>query len=458
MASALRQKRVFGWMMFDWASQPFNTLLLTFIFGPYFAATLSDAFMAGGLDEATADANTQSVWSLGQSVSGLIIAFSAPFLGAMADTSGRRMPWIYVFSALYVVGSFALWWAYPDASNHWWMLIFFSIGLIGMEFATIFTNALLPGLAPREDIGRISGSGFAFGYWGGVVALFMVMLLFAEDATTGKTFLGIDPLFGLDASQREGTRVVGPFTAIWYIVFMVIFFVWVKEAPSVKSSTDTVRTALSRLVATIRSLKVRKSLAAFLGSSLLYRDALNGLYAFGGVYATLVLNWSIMFIGIFGIIAAITAAIFSWAGGIADHKFGPKPVIIVCITILVVVCTTIVGMSRTSFFGIPLVDGSSMPDIAFFICGGAIGAAGGALQASSRTLMVWHADPDRATEAFGLYALSGKATAFLAPALIGIATYVSNSPRIGISPLIGLFVLSLIVFIWVKPGGEEKPS
>ena len=82
-------------------------------------------------------------------------------------------------------------------------------------------------------------------------------------------------------------------------------------------------------------------------------------------------------------------------------------------------------------------------------------AAGGALQASSRTMMVRHADPRWATEAFGLYALSGKATAFLAPALIFLATWATGSPRLGISPLIGLFLAGLILLAWVKPDGDQ---
>ncbi len=458
MSEPSAKKRIWGWFFFDWASQPYNTLLLTFVFGPYFAAVVTQYLVGQGLDEAAADAQTQSIWSLGLTVSGLIIAFLAPLLGAMADAAGRRMPWIWFFSALYVVGSGALWFTYPDGSNFWWMLIFFGIGFIGMEFATIFTNALLPDLGTREEIGQISGSGFAFGYWGGVLALVIMLLFFAENET-GKTLIGISPLFGLDPEMREGTRFVGPFTAIWYIVFMSVFFRWVHEPRRPARGRVSLKSALSELLHTIRSLKKRTSLSAYLASSLFYRDALNGLYGFGGVYATLVLNWSIIQVGIFGIIGAISAAIFAWVGGKVDRARGPKPVIVFCIIVLAAICTIIVGMSRESLFGIPLPPGSTLPDIIFYIAGATLGAAGGALQASSRTMMVRHCDPEHATEAFGLYALSGKATAFLAPALIGIATYASGSPRLGVSPLIGLFVIALVLLAWVNPEGEtERPA
>jgi len=450
MAEISARKRVWGWMMFDLASQPYNTLILTFIFGPYFALVVSASFVEAGMAAEAAAARTQSIWSLALTIAGVLIAVSAPVLGAMADISGRRVPWIFGFSGCYVVGAFCLWWMVPDASNMTVMLAAFILGFLGMEFATIFTNAMLPDLGTREEIGQISGSGFAFGYWGGLVSLFIMLLFFAENET-GKTLIGLSPLFGLDADAREGTRFVGPFSAIWYLIFITVFFFWVRETPRPSKTAATVGNALSELGRTIQNLPKNRSLVAYLGSSLFYRDALNGLYGFGGVYATLVLHWSIINIGIFGIVGALMAAIFSWIGGSADSKYGPKPVIIFCVCALILVCANIVGMSRTTFFGMPLIDGSILPDVVFFICGGVIGAAGGALQAASRTMMVRHAQSDRATEAFGLYALSGKATSFLAPALIGSVTLFTGSARLGVSPLIGLFILGLILLIWVRP-------
>ena len=232
MAEISSKKKIWGWMFFDWASQPYNTLLLTFIFGPYFAQTVSDMFITGGMEVEAAKAHTQSIWATMLWITGLMIAFSAPVLGAAADGSGQRLPWIWFFSVLYVVGSFLLWWAYPDGSNYMFVLIVFGIGFIGMEFATIFTNSMLPDLGEDDEVGKISGSGFAMGYWGGVIALFIMFLLVVDDAKTGKTLIGLDPLFGLlDAGAREGTRAVGPFTAIWFAISMIFFFAWVKEGP-----------------------------------------------------------------------------------------------------------------------------------------------------------------------------------------------------------------------------------
>lgn len=436
-------QRIWGWFFFDFASQPYNTLLLTFIFGPYFATVVGDPVQA------------QSLWGSAQTVAGVSIALLAPVLGALADSSGRRMPWVVAFSVLYVLASGSLWFATPGTPLLMLLLGFFVIGLIAMEFATAFTNAMLPDLGTPEEIGRISGSGFAFGYLGGVIALALMLVFFAENPQ-GVTLVGRAPAFGLDPETRAGTRFVGPFVALWYIVFMVPFFLWVRDPP--KPTRSGFREGLDELVATVRSLPSTRSLAAYLGSSMLYRDALNGMYTFGGLYAVGVLGWSVIDVGVFGILAVISAVVFSFLGGRADSRLGPKAVIVGSIALLLLVSITIVGISRTSIFGIPLAEASRVPDIAFYLCGAVIGGVGGALQSSSRTMMVRQSHPDRMTQSFGLYALAGKATSFMAPAAIAMVTYVSGSQRAGISPLILLFLLGLLLLLWVRPEGDWEPA
>lgn len=449
------RKRIWGWYFFDWASQPYSTLLLTFIFGPYFAEIARGYYMGAGMEAEAAKAAAQSFWGYGLTVSSIIIAILAPILGAVADGSGRRMIWIWIFSAFYILGAYGLWWVMPggEIGMLYWAVALFAIGFIGMEFTTIFTNALMPTLTDHDDIGKISGSGFAFGYLGGLVALVLMLALFAENATTGKTLLGIDPIFGLDSESREGTRMVGPMTAIWYAIFMVPFFLWVRE-PRVVAAPIHIGAALGSLRAFLVGLRFRKSLANYLASSLLYRDALNGLYAFGGVYASNVLGWSITQIGVFGILGASAAVLASWIGGRLDRAYGPKPVLIGAIVILITVCSVIVGLSRDSLWGLPLDSAGNSADVIFYVCGALIGAAGGPLQAASRTMLVRHTTPDRATEAFGVFALSGKVASFISPLLIALVTDLSGSARLGISPVIGLFILGLIFLAWVRPKGE----
>lgn len=442
MTGISTRKRVWGWFFFDWASQPYNTLLMTFIFAPYVKELMGDGSAA------------QSAWGFGIGAAGIVIALLAPTLGAMADLSGNRLRWIWSFSALYVIGAAGLWWAAPGHFNVTLILSLFALGMIGMEFATIFTNSMLPDLGPREEIGRISGNGWAFGYVGGLLALVLMLGFFAESATTGKTFLGLAPALGLDPEAREGTRFVGPLTAIWYAIFMIPFFLWVRDPAPRRAPRGAVAEALRDVGRTVRGLPQRPSLFAYLASSMFYRDALNGMYVFGGIYAAGVLNWSVVDTGVFGILAIVSGALFAWLGGHLDQRCGPKPVITSCILLLTLVAIGIVFVGPDRVFGIAVPAGSALPNIVFYIFGAVIGAAGGVIQSASRTMMVRQADPQRMTEAFGLYALAGKATSFLAPLTIGAATLLSGSQQTGVTPLIALFLLGLILLRWVKSEGD----
>lgn len=433
------RRRIWGWYFFDWASQPYNTLLLTFIFAPYMTQLLGDGTAA------------QAVWGYGVGAAGLLIAVFSPLLGTIADRAGHRLAFVALFSAMYAAGAWGLWWADPADFSLAWVMGSFVLGLVGMEFATTFTNAMLPGLGTDREIGRISGTGWALGYLGGVLALILVLAFLAEGAD-GTTLIGISPLFGLDPAAREGTRAVGPFTAIWFLVFMLPFFLWVRDPapPGAIGILPAARQAWPQLRASLRALPRQRSLAAYLLSSMFYRDALNGIYAFGGIYAAGVLGWSVTDVGVFGILAAVTGAIFAWAGGRADSRFGPLPVIALCVLALTVIALGVVFVSREAVFGLPVAADSRLPDLAFYLLGAGIGAAGGALQSASRTMMVRQADPARMTEAFGLYALAGKATSFVAPLSIGVVTDVTGSQSAGVVPLVALFALGLGLLAFVR--------
>lgn len=456
MASITLRKRIWGWMFFDWAQQPYATLGLTFIFGPYFASVAAGYFLASGLSEDVANSQAQSLWSGAQTVAGIFIALSAPVLGAWADASGRKIPWFYFFTAIAVICSAMLWNLLPDGTGLMLALVLFWVGFIASESAFNLNNAILPTLGEPEEVGRISGGATAFGYWGGVLALFTMLLFFAENGS-GKTLIGLPPALGLDPEMREGTRAVGPFIALWFGFFMIPYFIWVRDDKSRVTDRPKFKQVMRKLGQSVKNVFTRPSLKNYLFGSMFYRDALTALYSYGGIYAKLVLGWEIVQIGIFGIIAAIAAAVVAWLGGLADQKFGPKPVIVTCCWVLIAVCSIIVGMSRESLFGVPLAEGSALPDIIFFVCGAIIGGAGGAMYSASRSLMVRHCTPENAAEAFGLFALTGRATAFLAPALITLFTLLTQSNQLGFLPVIFLFLLGLFLLSKVNPNGDCAP-
>ncbi len=440
------QKRIWGWWSFDWASQPYNTLLLTFIFGPYVADVLDDGTAA------------QAVWGYGIAAAGFVIAVASPLLGAIADRAGGRMRFIWLFSLMYVAGAWGLWWSVPDSFDVWWVMLCFAVGLVGMEFATNFTNSMMPDLCAREDLGRVSGTGWALGYVGGVVSL-VIMLVFFDDSG-GTTLIGTPPILGLDAAAREGTRAVGPLTAIWYALFMIPFFLWVREVPvpGAVPVAQAAREAWPQLRATLASLPGRISFTSYLVSSMFYRDALNGMFTFGGIYAAGMLGWTTMDVGVFGILAALTGAVAAWLGGRADSRFGPKPVIVASVVLLALVAVGVVGLTRTSVFGVEVGAESRLPDAGFYILGALIGAGAGTLQSASRTMMVRQSPEDRMAESFGLYALTGKATSFIAPLSIAVVTDLTDSQRLGILPLIVMFTIGLILLSWVRPDGARAAA
>lgn len=459
------KKGIWGWMLFDWAAQPFHTLIITFVFAPYFASAVvtnqsAEAFLnLVGLgfmfDPATADAGAggQIIWGLSVGVGGVLIAFSAPIFGAIADATGPRKPWIGVFGLVGAIGSWSLWYAIPGLEDLGFIVLSIIITLIGFEFAAVFNNAMMPDLVPRSELGKLSGSAWGLGYVGGLLTLIIILGFFVSNPKTGMTILGMAPLFGFDTALREGDRFAGPLTAVWFAIFLIPMFLFTPDMRRNVAVKGAVKKGLSELFTTLRNLPKQESYFNFLLSSMFYRDALNGIYTFGGIYAAKVLNWSIVDIGIFGIIANIAGAFGAGIGGRIDQKWGSRLVVFWSIAILTLACITIVSTSRTQIMFVEIVQGgetSMLPDIIFYICGAVIGAAGGALQASSRPLLVDQVPREKVTEAFGLFALSGKATAFIAPFAVAWVTAISGSSRLGITPIIILLIISIFLLTRVQ--------
>jgi MFS transporter, UMF1 family len=428
-------------MLFDWAEQPFHTLIITFVYAPFFVAAIAPDPASG-----------QALWGWATGIGGLFIALTAPVFGTLADRSGPRKPWMLAFSILAVAGAIALYFAVPGAENAIPIaLIGFVVAMLGFEFAAIFYSAMMPALVPRADLGKLSGTGWAMGYVGGVFTLILVLGFMSANPETGTTILGLTPVFGMDAAAYEGDRASGPFSAIWYVIFALPLFLFVPDAKNPKPATASGAEALAGLWQTIKKLPANVSYFAFLLSSMLYRDGLNALYAFGGIYGVGVLGLTIIQIGIFGILAATTGAIGAFLGGQADHRFGPKPVVVTSCFILVLASLAIISTTPdVMLFFMPLGPQSQAPLLTFYVAGAFIGAAGGSLQAASRTLLVDQADPNKTTEAFGLYALTGRATAFLGPFAVAIVTTLTGSQRLGILPVTVLLVVGGLGLFWVR--------
>ncbi len=446
-APAVSRRGIWGWMFFDWAAQPFHTLIVTFVFAPYFASSVASNAILG-----------QEMWGYATGIAGLLIAIMSPILGAIADASGPRKPWIAIFTVIGFIGCWMLWYAVPGGENFGLLFLAIILAFIGLEFAAVFNNAMMPDLVPRSELGRLSGSAWGLGYVGGLISLVILLGFMVGQPGTGKTLIGVSPIFGLDPAMHEGSRASGPFTSIWLVIFILPLFAFTPDIERRPAAASAVRHGLMELWQTLESLPGRRSYFSFLISSMIYRDALNALYTFGGIYAAGVLGWSITQIGIFGILANITGAVGAWVGGKVDQRLGPKFVVSTCILLLTAASLIVISTttSQVLFISIPPSGFvSSLPDLTFYVAGGLIGAAGGSMQAASRTLLVDQVPREKVTEAFGLYALSGKATSFIGPLAIAWATGFFDSQRLGVMPIVVLFVIGLALLPLVaghKPG------
>ena len=443
----------FSWALFDWANQPFFTLITTFIFAPYFTAIVVGDATQG-----------QALWGYAQAAAGLAIALLSPILGSMADASGPRKPWILGFQAVCAIACWLLWYALPGAPGGVLpILVLVVLATVGAEFSIVFTNAMLPGLTTEARIGRLSGYAWALGYAGGLLTLFFVLLAFS---------LPEAPLFGLDKASHEHDRVVGPLSAVWLCVFVVPLFLFTPDAPSTGlGRAEAVRLGLRRLVETLRSLPRYRNIGLFLLARMAYFDGLTAVFAFGGIYAQGIFGWDTTGLGIFGIILVAFAGVGAVVGGWLDDRIGSKRTIALALAGATIATLGIVsigpdgtdpharGLVVLFVLGVaapaadaPLFAGAA--EKVFLAFGILLGMCGGPMQAASRTLLSRLAPQDKIGEFYGLYALSGKATAFLAPFVVAVVTQAALSQRAGISTLLAFFVVGAVLLVAVREPGR----
>jgi UMF1 family MFS transporter len=435
-------------MLFDWAAQPYFTLITTFVFAPYFASRVAESPAMG-----------QSMWGFATAAAGLVIALLSPVLGAIADASGRRKPWIAGFGALLVIGASLMWIGKPgDPSIIVPLLIAYAIATVGVEFATVFNNAMMPTLVPPERIGRLSGTGWAIGYAGGILSLVLVLGFMAANPATGKTLFGLVPILGLDPKTFEGDRITGPLTGLWFIIFVLPMFLLTPDIPARLPLRVAVRHGLRELRATLAELTKNRSMTVFLIANMIYTDGLVSLFAFGGIYAVGTFGWNTIQIGTFGILLAISGAFGAWLGGKLDDRLGPKTVIAGSLLILLSSIAAILLINKDSIFFIPVAapvpNGplfAAPAEKAYLALGALIGLAAGPLQAASRTMLIRLAPRERITQYFGLFALTGKVTSFLGPLLIGAITAATMSQKAGMAVLVPFFLAGLALLSRVKP-------
>ena len=449
-----------SWAAFEWARNPYVILVTIYIFAPYFSTTIVGDPVKG-----------QGLLGYTNAVSWFLIALLAPFLGAIADKSGRRKPWIMVFVAIMVPAIYLLWFAEKDGGG---IGIYPTLGLIIViaimfEFSAVFHNAMLPSIAPLSKVGSISGLALALGNVGGLLLMVFVLYAFALPGTVDWVFIPEAPLFGLDQAAEEHNRIVGPMAAIWLLVFSLPLFLF---TPDGRNTTFTLKQSVSQglkeVWTTVRAVSHYSNVALYLIARMIFNDGLVGILIFSGVYAAGTFGWDAFSLLIFGIVTSLSAAIGAVIGGVIDDRFGSKVAILIAVggtAFLLVIGVSLQPGSLFYFIDVTpdVAVWSSpyfktLPEVLYFLNTQLFGMFITVGFASARTMMARISPPELVTQFFGLYALSGTATAFIAPLLVGFFTAFFESQRAGLASLIGLLVVGFVMMIFVKEEQAAKPD
>lgn len=417
----LDARAVSAWCLYDWANSAVPTVIGTFVFSAYYTRAVAENVSLG-----------TAQWSWALTASAVVVALASPVLGAIADAAGPRKPWLLVFTLLSALGCAALWFVEPRPAYVLFALVTYGLVSVCFEFGVVFYNAMLPGLVPGKFLGRVSGWGWGLGYAGGLACLSAVLLGFVQTE---------QPPFGLDREAAEHVRVVGPFTALWFVLFALPLFFLVPDAASRRlGPAAAVRTGLATLLQSLRNIRAYANILRYLVARMIYTDGLNTLFAFGGIYAAGSFGMEIDEVIVFGIALNVTAgagaALFAWV----DDWIGAKR-------------TVLIALAGLTLFGAGVLVVESKT--AFWVLAMALGCFVGPAQAASRSLMAGLAPPALRTEMFGLYALSGKATAFMGPLALGALTLAFDSQRAGMASVLVFFVLGGLLLLPVR---EARPE
>ncbi|MEO3427914.1 MFS transporter [Pelagibius sp. CAU 1746] len=417
-----RRAAAVAWCLYDWANSSYPTVIITFVTATYFARAVAETPEAG-----------TGQWGLMLSLSGVVLAVMAPIFGAIADQGGGRKPWIGFFSLVAIFCAAGLWWIEPDPGFVVPALLLVAVGNTAFEFGHVFYNAMLPEVAPKSHLGRLSGWAGGLGYVGGIACLAACLFLFVLPET---------PLFGLDKQRAEELRITGPFVGLWFAVFALPLFAVVRESAPPFQTGRAVREGLASLWRTLKLLPEQRQTGRFLLARMLYTDGLNTLFAFGGIYAAGSFGMSFKEILIFGILLNVTAGLGAFAFAWIDDLVGAKFTILFSVAALILLGGAILLVESQLWF---------------YLLGCGIGAFIGPAQTASRSFMARIAPPQLHAEFFGLYALSGKVTAFLGPALVGWVTVWADSQRVGMATILVFFLAGLVLMWSIRDPQRPAP-
>ncbi|TDC47079.1 MFS transporter, partial [Actinomadura sp. KC345] len=403
-----------SWALWDWGSAAFNAVIVTFVFTVY----LTDAVAE---DE---DAGSQAL-GVALAVAGVFVALLAPVTGQRSDAGGRRKLWLAVHTGLVVACTAGLFFVRDDPSYLLPGLVLIAAGSVFFEIAEVNYNAMLVQISTKATIGRVSGFGWGMGYFGGLIALAIVLFAFVQPDVG---------LFGVTSEDGLNIRVVALFSALWFALFALPLLLFVPEAPALgERPRGNFFAGYAVLARRLRAMwRTDRRTLGFLVASAVYRDGLAAIFTFGGVVAAGTFGFTATEVVVFAIAANLTAGTGAVLGGRLDDRFGPK----------VVIVTALAGLILT---GLALVALSGK--VAFWICGLTLATFVGPAQSSSRTYLARIVAPEREGEAFGLYATTGRAVSFLGPLAFSGFIALFGTQRAGMAGIALVLLAGLLALL-----------
>lgn len=416
----IKRRMVLAWAMWDWGSSAYSAVITSFVFGPYVVRGVVGDAQPGGL--------TANTWlGISTAAAGLLVAAIAPVTGQRADAGGHRKRNLAIWSGLVIAVMLGMFSVKNEPSYLWIALVLLAAGAVFQEFAVVSYNAMLPQVSTPETIGRVSGFGWAMGYFGGI---FLLLICYVGFIAPDVGWFGVTSAGGLNI------RAVVIFSAIWFAVFAIPVLLAVPESPPGPSRRRVGFFASYRLLVNdIKALFKRdRNSVYFLIASALYRDGLAAIFSFGAILAVSVYGMAQSTVLIFGIAANVVAALGALGMGAIEDRIGPKKVIMI----------SLVGLITTSLI-LLFAHGTTM----FWIFGLILTLWVGPAQSSSRAFMARIAPVGREGEMFGLYATTGRAASFLAPALFALFSGLFTD-RVGIVGIALVLLAGALAMAGVK--------
>ncbi len=435
------RKNVVSWAMYDWAMQPFNTVILTFVFTAMYLTSgwfLEPSVAALPADDPVREAalaNLASGLGLMTTISGLLIALVAPVLGQWADASGRRKAWLGSSTSLLLLSMAALFFVRPEPSLFWLGAGLVALGQVLNQIAETNYNAMIVQVATPTTVGRVSGLGWGLGYTAGVVNLLLIAVA--------------NFVWGLDAENGMAFRIIALGCVAWGLIFGWPIFKNVPEMPRLEERRRLgLIAAYGELFATIRKLwHTNRRTFWFMVSSAVYRDGLSGVFTFGAIIAAVAFHFSSTEVLIFGIAANLVAGLSTFAVGRLDDKLGPRRVIIGALSILL-------GA------GLLVVILHPLGSVVFWVLGLLLCCTVGPAQSASRSFLAREIPAGHESEMFALYATTGKAASFMAPAMWTLFITITGATIWGTLGIMLVIAVGLVLFITLRgvPAAERAAA